>query len=746
MQNVPTPSQDSDLGYGQILAIVLRRRFWLLSVMAGAIGAAFVMTLLQKPEYESSMQLLIEANYQGRREPGEQRRPQNDFADANVQIDSATQINLMRSSTLLRKAMTLLQPDYPSFDPSDKESVDKFRKSLAIVQVVEDSGANKKVDTKIFKMVYLDKDPVKTQKVLQTIRKVYQDYNLEQQRLRLKKGLDFIDKQLPEVRREVRQAEDELEVFRRQKGLVDPEVQAKALVDSLAKVEQEQQTTRAQVEDFRSRYGALQDQVNLSPRAALTASRLSQSSRYQALLNEFQKTELALVQKRLDFKDGTPQIDQLADKRQRQLGLLRAEVDRVVQENAASIPGGGEQLLTQGQLGELDVKLIEQYVSADSNLRAAQARSQSLASAEVQLRQELSRLPNLLAEYNRLEPEVKLRRDTLKQLLQAGQELGLEIARGGFDWQTVEEPQLGTKTGPSLPRNLLLGGVLGLLLGGLAAFLREAIDDAVHSSDELKKQVPIPLLGVVPECMVSDSSRPALSLPFRKLHSLNPATLEVIQWQPVQESLDLLCKNIELLGATAPLKSLVITSALAGEGKSTIALGLALSAARLHQRVLLVDADLRRPSLHKLLDLPNDQGLSNLLASDAAIPTQLPQSSSLRSNISIVTAGPTPTDAVKLLSSQRLQEVMATFEQNYDLVLLDAPPILGMADTTLLASRCQGTVMVGRIGRVTRTELNQAIAMLSRLNVIGMIANGASHSPQRYADYRTEAVLSIDQS
>ena len=585
------------------------------------------------------------------------------------------------------------------------------------------------------------KTPLKLRKSYKTIRSVYQDYNLEQQRQRLKKGLDFIDKQVPEVRQEVRQAEDALEVFRRQKGLVDPEVQAKALVDSLSKVEQERQTNQAQVEEYRSRYGALQEQINLSPRAALIASRLSLSSRYQSLLNEFQKTELSLVQKRLDFKDGTPQIDQLVDKRSRQLGLLRTEVDRVLQENAAIVPGGGEQLLSQGQLGELDLKLIGQYVDTDSSLRAAQARSQSLATAEEQIRQELQRFPNLLAEYNRLEPEVKLRRDTLRQLLQAGQELGLEIARGGFDWQTVEEPQPGIKTGPSLLKNLLLGAVVGLLLGGIAAFIREAIDDAVHSSDDLKKQVPIPLLGIVPALTAADTSRPVLSLPFRSLHPLNPDTIDVIQWQPVQESLDLLCKNIELLGAAAPLKSIVITSALAGEGKSTIALGLALSAARLHQRVLLVDADLRRPSLHKLLDLPNDQGLSTLLASDAAIPTHLTHSSSIRSNISIVTAGPTPIDPVKLLSSQRLQEVMAAFEQNYDLVLLDAPPILGMVDTTLIGSRCQGVLMVGRIGQVTRKELNLSISMLSRLNVIGMVANGSSRSPRRYADYRGEPVL-----
>jgi capsular exopolysaccharide synthesis family protein len=164
---------------------------------------------------------------------------------------------------------------------------------------------------------------------------------------------------------------------------------------------------------------------------------------------------------------------------------------------------------------------------------------------------------------------------------------------------------------------------------------------------------------------------------------------------------------------------------------------LALSAARFHQRVLLIDADLRRPTLHQMLNLPNEQGLSTLLSNDATLPSH----SSIQSSgaaIDILPAGPTPADPVNLLSSQRMRELMAEFEKNYDLILLDASPVLGMVDAIIAASLCSGVVLVSRIGQVTKTELAQATAILSKLNVIGVVANGVKNTNYGYATYYRE--------
>lgn len=732
---------ETDAGYGQLFAVLIRRKFWLLGVLGLVLAIATVKALKDKPTYQSSLQLLVEPNYQGKKQ-GE-TGAEEQFADSNVEIDNATQLSLMQSTRLIQKAVDLLRPSYPDI------SVEEIKQSLSVNQLM----GEKDVETKIFEATYTAGDPIKTQNVLKAVQRVYLDYNREQQRLRLAKGLTFIDEQLPKARQKVARSEAALEKFRTNQDLLEPEEQAKALSEALTNLEQERRTNQAQYREFQARYNNLQQQLASSPQNSLVSSRLSQSARYQTLLNEIQKTDLAIAQQRQRFTDDNPVIQKLMSQRKEQLALLEKEGQRLLGESLDRAIGTGESLLKQGQLGQTDLNLASQLLELQTNIQGLRAREQTLAQKEQQLRATLDRFPNLLAEYNRLEPNVKLQRDTLDRLEKARQELSLEIARGGFDWQVVEEPQLGLQTGPKTKQTILLGAVVGLMLGGVAAFLREMVDDSVHSSDELKQQLALPLLGMTPELSPAKKSEPIIKLPFAKPQVLPPWesepivklpfgkpqvlapwTIEVIHWPPAWESLDLIYKNIQLLNSVSTFNSLAITSALAGEGKSTLALGLAMSAARLHQRVLLIDADLRHPTLHKQLNLPNEYGLSTLLASDATVPIQSSIHSS-DSYIDILTSGPIPVDPVSLLSSYRMKELMAAFEQSYDLVLLDAAPVLGMVDAILAASCCQGVVLVARIGRVTKTELTEATAMLNKLNAIGVVANGGSSSSNDYAPH-----------
>lgn len=723
---------ETDPGYGQLFAVLIRRRFWLLGVLCAVMSIATVQALKAKPSYQSRMQLLVEPNYQGKKEAGAESK----FADSNVEIDNATQLTLMQSKQLIALAVDLLKPEYPNL------TVDEIKNSLVVTQVLQD-----KANTKIFQATYSDNNPVKTQKVLKAIQKVYQDYNREQQQLRLAKGLGFIDAQIPKVRDSLVQTEEALEKFRKNQNLIEPSSQAKNLSDTLASIQKERQTIRVQSQELQARYDAVKQALDSSPRDALISSRLSQSSRYQGLLNEIQRTELAIAQQRLRFTDDNPIIQQLQEQRQRQLALLQKEAGRVLGENPAQQNVMGENVLKKGQFGNLDQNLSGQVIDLQTNILALRARDRVLAQTEQQVSTELQRSLSLLAEYSRLQPQLKLKQDTLQQLEKARQELSLEIARGGFDWQVVEAPQLGSKTGPNRNQTLLLGMVAGLMLGGVAAFIREMVDDAVHTSDELKKQVDLPLLGMTPQLPQAKKSEPIIKLPFGKPQAIAPWTIPVIDWPPFRESLDLIYQNIQLLNSASTFKSLMVTSALAGEGKSTLALGLAMSAARLHQRVLLIDADLRRPSLHKMLNLSNELGLSTLLASDTPVSSQTSiQLSDSYTNISVLTSGPTPTDPAQLLSSQKMKDLMAAFEQTYDLVLVDAPPVLGIVDAILAGSFCTGVVMVGRIDRVTRTELTQAAAMLSKLNVIGVVANGASGPTYGYAPYTKQQGIVLQNS
>jgi capsular exopolysaccharide synthesis family protein len=747
-------ASEKDLGYGNLFSILIRRRFWLVGVFSLASAISIFIALSKVPNYSSSMQLLVESNYKGKQGSTDQ------FADSNVEIDYATQLKLMQSSKLVQRAVDLLKPEYPDISATEVKS------SLILKQVADESG---KSLTNIVQVTYTDIDPIKAQRVLKAFQNVYQNYNREQQEIRLSGGLNFINEQIPQVQERVYRAEKKLEIFRKTKNFISPESQSQALVQALSSIETEQRANRTQLQELQGRYLALQNQLPLSLKDALVTSRLSQSSRYQILLNEIQKTDLDLAQQRLRFSGDGPPVQRLTEKRQSLFDLAKKEVGRILASSAAQRNTSGESLLKEGQLGSMDQDLTNKLVDAKVNMLALQARAQSLEKTKQQLSDEFKKLPALLAEYNNLLPEVNTNRNTLDQLLKAKQELSLEIARGGFDWQVVEEPQVGSKI-DKLRSDLLVGFVVSLTLGMGAAFIIEAMDNVIHTTDELREQAALPLLGSMPsfprseasqaiaylpapkeqaspsmgdedenefdwqsETLSTRASKVLANLPLQKLQTLSPSMTQVIHWPPFRESLDVFVNSIQLLHSDLSLKSLVITSAMAGEGKSTVALGLAMSAARLHKRVLLIDADLRRPSLHEELRLSNEEGLSTLLENASALQYQSPIHEFR--NISILTSGPLPKDPATLLSSPQMGALINFYEQHYDLLVLDVPPVIGIVDALLTASFCSGVVMVGRIDQTNRTEFREAANLLSKLNVIGVVANGVEFSKRRYPAY-----------
>ncbi|MEO0542059.1 MAG: AAA family ATPase, partial [Cyanobacteria bacterium P01_A01_bin.105] len=298
--------------------------------------------------------------------------------------------------------------------------------------------------------------------------------------------------------------------------------------------------------------------------------------------------------------------------------------------------------------------------------------------------------------------------------------------------------------------NLLMGGIVGVFLGGVLAFGRELIDTVVHTSDELTQQAALPLLGVLPEVPASAVPKPTL-LPFWGKSDLGEeergqppgAPLPVlVQWDPFREAVDLIYKNLQLAAPPAKLGSVMVTSALPNEGKTTFALALALSAARLHQRVLLIDADLRNPSLHQQLGHDNSQGLSTLLSEESAIQ---PLKFSLNGiGLDVLTGGPVPGDPVQLLSSRAMRSHLAQAEANYDLVVVDTAAVLGLVDALQVASLCQTVVMVSRLDKVTQADLSEATAALARVNPVGIVANGYRGDIRRYGQANARQPVAIE--
>lgn len=720
-----TTSSQSVVNIKQLPNMLFRQRYLILGISSVVTLVAALLATINKPMYQSSMQMLVSSNLiEGGNSSKQKENITSQFTDSTPGVaDYTIQMKLMLSSKLIQRAVDLLRAHYPNITLEDinPEKEKSLHIPLTITQQNWGTGGSR-VMSQILEISFKAQDPIKAQRVLEALQKVYLDYNQEQQKTRLNQGLAFVNARIPELKQKVIQSQNKLVEFRKKHNFIDPQSQSKILLASLADIQEKLQTTNAQIQNIQAQYTSLKQKMASSSQNALIGSGISQSSRYQNLLNEIQKTELVLAQEQKRYTDASPTIQRLKQQRESQIELLQQETTRFSQSKVNNPVNSEKSLSATEQILGIDAKLMEDLVQLQTKALGLIANEKSLLNSEQKLRVELSKYPSLIAEYNRLLPEVETYRKTLDQLVQEQQLLGLKISQGGFDWQVLAAPSPATEMSNSRLLLLFGGLITGLILGVMAAIIKEKFHPVIHSTKELQQLTNLKLLGIVPHLRMGGTKKRISRLSLNRYSDPAPLVLSTNAKLPYHEALEIIYKNLQLLKHPLPIKSLMLTSTLAGEGKTTSVLGLAASAAHMHQRVLVIDANFRHPSLHKILELANDWGLSLLLV-DETNTHICDYIQPIHPSIDILTAGPLPEDAVKLLSSQRMQELIEFFEQTYDLVLIDTPAILDIVDARIIAPLCNGIVLVSRIGKVGHHELMQAEDILDKLNLIGIIAN-----------------------
>lgn len=192
---------------------------------------------------------------------------------------------------------------------------------------------------------------------------------------------------------------------------------------------------------------------------------------------------------------------------------------------------------------------------------------------------------------------------------------------------------------------------------------------------------------------------------------------------PAAEAYSMLRTNLQFSSPDKPIKSLVVSSASPSEGKTTTAVNLAVTFAQAGNNVLLVDGDMRRPSIHKFFGLPNTAGLSNLIVSGA--PAKGAVQTSWVENLFALCSGPIPPNPAKLLSSERAGQLFSGFEQDYDMVIIDSPPVAAASDAVILSAMASGTLLVVDYGAVTKDLAKNVVAQLRNVkaNLLGVVLN-----------------------
>jgi len=366
-------------------------------------------------------------------------------------------------------------------------------------------------------------------------------------------------------------------------------------------------------------------------------------------------------------------------------------------------PGYPAARALQSQIDQLDRSIAREEGrvtgSQLADYREAQEREAALKSKVDQLKARYLDNRRRSIQYNIYQQEVDTNRALYDGLLQRFKEIGIAGGVGINNVSVVDSADVPQK--PSSPRlllNLALALVVGLGVGaGLAAAL-EQIDEAIADPSEMERRLGLPLLGSVPK--VAGEATPREEL-------LNRKSDLVDAYLAVQT-------NLAFTTAHGVPRSIAVTSTRPAEGKSTTALALATMLTRAGRSVILVDGDMRSPSVHHLGGVGHERGLSNFLAGEEAIETLTFQMRDL--GVTAMTAGPIPPNAAELLTSNRLALLVERLLERYDHVVIDSPPVMGLADAPLIASRVEGVVYAVESHGIRATLVKTALARLASAN------------------------------
>ncbi|MBE9170132.1 polysaccharide biosynthesis tyrosine autokinase [Pleurocapsales cyanobacterium LEGE 06147] len=383
-----------------------------------------------------------------------------------------------------------------------------------------------------------------------------------------------------------------------------------------------------------------------------------------------------------------------------------------------------------------DQSLINEYTHLGVQHSGVSSKLAEFKNTLADRKQRLETLPSLEEKQRELERRVAAAQATYQTLLSKLQETQVaENQNVGNIRVTAEAVVPEDPSGISKKLIVAAGGVVGALLGVAVAFLLDLQDRSIKNSKEAEKILGYPLQAVIP-----DWGKKAGSLitdrqdNVAQLAASNTALVPVKESYPTlqaREAYQMLQTNLKFLSADWEKKVIAIASSVPREGKSAVVANLAASLARVKRRVLLIDADMRRPTQHRIWEIANTSGLSNVLMDEAewqeAIQKVMP-------GLDVLSAGTIPDNPVPLLESEQMKTLIETISKSYDWVLLDAPPLVGMADTTIVGRMVDGLLMVVRPGVA---DYGSAIAAKKLLisngqNVLGIVANGVNLKNEPY--------------
>ncbi len=523
-------------------------------------------------------------------------------------------------------------------------------------------------------------------------------------------AITSLKQQLPEAQARMNSAQNKLASFEAQHRIANIDEQTQNTITSMAALDSKIGQVQADQRQAAAQLASAQSQLAGIAPTITGNTTVSENPVVAQMQQQLTQVEVQLQQAEQQFTDQHPTV--IALKQQKaQLEAAITKQQQTVVSGESKIPNPIYQQLAQSA------------ASYRSQMASDAAQVTELQSQRKAMEPALAALPQQTAQLANLQRDAKAAEDVYSALQQkyVNAQVASETALSDV---TITQPASAAdaQVRPSLMLNMLIAIVLGAVLGVTGALLLDYFDNSIRDEREVEEELALPQLGTIPLVQLRNGEP---IVPWVKALAL--------------ESFLQLVTNIKY-ATDQPLRSLAVLSPMQGDGKSTTALNIALALNEMEGKVLLIDADLRRPSLHAKLRLSNDRGLSDVLVGRATIESAIQLDE--KSRLAVMTSGTAAPNPIKLLESQNFDRLLEKLYEQYETIVFDAAALVGNVDSAVLARRVTGTVLVVSQGSTDLREASVAMRRLSRMgvrNVLGFVLNRVEARRADYSPYGNDA-------
>lgn len=695
----------SGLNLKEFINIVTRRKWLVTAIALLTLLAVILVTLMVKPVYRATSTIQIERNARqivsGNTFDAAESRSDKDFHE--------TQRQLIQSKALARRVINQLGLDTKD---SSLGIVSSIKNALGMSS--EDQSSSERTEalflenltvlpvsnSQLVTINYDSTDPKLAADISNAISRTFVRMNLEKRFDTASYSKEFLTENIQQVRQTLEKSEQALNDYARQYGIVED-------VDG--------ETTDTHT------LKKLSEELVSVERERIEAEALYLQAKNADLDNP---SIIALLSKDPSLQEKGSELVQKIAERKSRIEQSSTGTSRTIRRLTREIDGLRAEINTQGN---------SVLAALEAEVNGAKKRQELISQQLAELKDNAISTQGDSIRYNTLKREVESNQILYTELLQQLKQVSVAGSVGTNNISIIDKAGVPyDKYKPKMRNNLAFGLLLGLMLGMGAAFLREFLDDSLKGSDELEKTTGLPVLGMLPNIKNQPEEQIAL------LAHTEPRS-------PLAEAVRSLRTSLKFSTQYGAPRTTFITSSNPAEGKSSIALNLATAYAQVGSKVLLIDADLRNPSIHHLLKLDNLEGLTNYLAgagnaADISRPCLIKQ-------LRVITSGPIPPDPVELLSGQRMTELLNVSMNEFDYIIIDGPPVIGLADALVLSNLADATIIAVQAGKTRKASLQAALKRLERSsgNIIGTLlsrvdrSSNPEYSEDSYYTYTSSA-------